>query len=99
LITWYTSHSFLKAYQKNPQLEQVFEDDIKELFGLRGRPFNEEHDKYNPYVFSRLIESALTWNEKNDGNKAESKNFKLILIHILQHNISKNKLLSFKRDL
>jgi hypothetical protein len=70
---------FFMMVSEHPELQERFENDIKDLLGVRR--LNPGREQYG-YVFIRLIESILLIKPKerslNEGD------FRLILLHILQ---------------
>jgi hypothetical protein len=64
---------FLEETAKNQVLQEIFEDDLKELFGIK------DTDRSNN-VLGRLVDALLSWDERKDPN-----NFRLGLIFILQN--------------
>lgn len=55
------------------ELTEIFEEDIKELFDMKGTG-------KDGIIFRRLIDNLLVWDEKD-----EPDNFRLLLTHILQN--------------
>jgi hypothetical protein len=75
---------FFEYLAKSKDLQKLFEDDIKELFGIidEGKNDKNEYD-FNPYILDRLVGSLLSWDFKKDPN-----NFRLSLMYGLQQIIS-----------
>ena len=106
---------FFECIANHPELQSIFEDDLKDLFGIRHNyeydlkkndPLladesirkSQEERKYiqnlkimgkNPkrgFMFERLISAALTWElDGEQTEKKDTKNFRLILLRILQN--------------
>jgi hypothetical protein len=106
---------FFECVANHPELQSIFEDDLKDLFGIRhnyeydlkkndplladdNAPKSQEERKYiqnlkimgkNPkrgFMFERLISAALTWDlNGKEKEKNDTKNFRLILLGILQN--------------
>lgn len=80
---------FFESIAESPELQEVIEDDIKELLFWRKKKIDKvQSENKKPLaidqtqaVFTRLIDAMLIWNERKDPN-----NFRLGLIYIL-HNI------------
>jgi hypothetical protein len=78
---------FFEYLAKSPELRNVFEDDLKELFGYIKTPRDrkkEDESEYNERnnILRRLIQSLFTWDMQNDPN-----NFRLGLIDDIQYDI------------
>jgi hypothetical protein len=79
---------FFESIAESPELQEVFEDDIKELLFWRKKKIDKvQSENKKPLaidqtqaVFTRLIDAMLIWNERKDPN-----NFRLGLIYILQN--------------
>jgi hypothetical protein len=85
---------FFKSISRYPELEEVFENDIKDLLGVRrGDP---EQDDYG-FIFSQLLRSILLIEEEIHSEQfeevADRKDFRLQLNQILQ------EIVSFKVDI
>jgi hypothetical protein len=75
---------FFEALATNSEVRELFEDDIKELFGYIREPRDENKEDENSYnvrlyIIRRLIDSLLTWDVEKDPD-----NFRLDLISGLQ---------------
>jgi hypothetical protein len=76
---------FLECIAKHPELQVVFENDLKELFGLA---HSETKGENGGVMFDRLISAALIWNpEAKDAEKKDTRNFRLTLLRIIQNNV------------
>jgi len=78
---------FLEAISKNPELQEEFDDDLKDLFGLR-YPEDLKNRGYNP-VIRRLTDAIIDWTERpiDDEEKLSSlrnSNLRLALMAIMQ---------------
>jgi mannose/cellobiose epimerase-like protein (N-acyl-D-glucosamine 2-epimerase family) len=79
---------FFESIAESPELQEVFEDDIKELLFWRKKKIDKvQSENKKPLtidqtqaVFTRLLDAMLIWNERKDPN-----NFRLALIYILQN--------------
>ena len=71
---------FFNEISKHPELQESFDDDIKDLLGVRR--YNPKNDNYG-FIFSNLIASILKI--KLLGEHLESDDFRLRLIQILQN--------------
>jgi hypothetical protein len=60
---------FLETVSKNPELQQVFDDDLKELFGIR-YPLEFKDKSYSP-IIRRLVEAMIFWTEGKNEIAAE----------------------------
>lgn len=70
---------FFEELAKDPELRDLFEEDIKELFGYIIGPDFDKHKEslpINPNIVRRFLESVLTWDIKKDPN-----NFRLDLLN------------------
>ncbi len=82
---------FFKYIAENDELRELFEDDIKELFGYIREPRNsiiiEDQSRYNErhYIIRRFLDPLLKWDIEKDPN-----NFRLDLFSALQQIISDN---------
>jgi hypothetical protein len=82
---------FFRSISRYPQLKEVFENDIKDLLGVRRE--NPQHDSYG-FIFSQLLRSILLVEIYNEGGEmhpspyqlasADYKDFRLRLNQILQ---------------
>ena len=72
--------TFFEYVSKNPELQQVFDDDIYEL--LLGGKENGSHDVV---IYRRFLESTIKWDWKSDPS-----NFRLTLLYTLQNVIFQN---------
>lgn len=87
---------FFEYLKDNDELRELYEDDIKELFGYIREPLDiaqENVSQYNErhYVIRRLLDSLLTWNIEKYPN-----NFRLDLLSALQRIIFDNITLIFQ---
>ena len=48
---------FLECIADYPEFQEIFEDDLKDLFGIR----NNSGTKHVGFMFKRLVKSALLW--------------------------------------
>ena len=65
---------FFEYLSKYPELSKLFEDDVKELFGVIKEPYDNTRENTNNYldrtdILRRLIESILTWDKKNESTQ------------------------------
>jgi len=69
---------FFEYLEKDPELRDLFEDDVKELFGYVRGPHYDKHkgSKVDHDIISRLLGSILKWDINQDPN-----NFRLDLIN------------------
>jgi hypothetical protein len=79
---------FLETVSENPELQKVFDDDLKELFGIR-YPAQLKNKSYSP-IIRRLTEAMINWREDTDETpyerrKHRNNNFRLALIAVMQH--------------
>ena len=87
---------FFEHMKDNDEIRQLFDNDIKELFGYIREPRNntiEDQSQYNErhYIIRRFLDSLLTWNIEKYPN-----NFRLDLLSALQRIIFDNITLIFQ---
>lgn len=78
-----TLAKFFKYLADNPELKNIYEEDIKELLGFIGK-----NAKYEDNLISRLLQSILDWDINNKPN-----DFRLELISSIQ-NVIYHKILN-----
>jgi len=89
---------FFECIAKNYKLRLLFEDDIKELLGIRRY---DPRSKYYAFMFDDLISAMLVWglnvptiptydSEREREKDCDRKNFRIRLINILQQIVQSN---------
>lgn len=76
---------FLDSISRHPQLQSVFDDDLKDLFGIRRNNSNAQN---RGFMFGKLMGGILTYEPYAIDNKVkDKKNFRIVLLHALQDGI------------
>ena len=76
---------FLDSVSRHPQLQSVFDDDLKDLFGIRRNNSNAQN---RGFMFGKLMGGILTYEPYAVDNKVKDKNnFRIVLLHALQYGI------------
>jgi hypothetical protein len=76
---------FLDSISKHPNLQSIFEDDLKDLFGIKR---NNPDAQNRGFMFGKLMTGIMSWDPLAIDPKVKDKrNFRLILLRILQRAI------------
>jgi hypothetical protein len=72
---------FVGTVGAHKELQRVFEDDLKDLFGIRRK--NPQKNAY-AFMLRILINSILEWDMKSEKSDVGRKNFRVKLLYLLQ---------------
>jgi hypothetical protein len=76
---------FLQSISKHPNLQSIFEDDLKDLFGIRR---NNPNAQNRGFMFAKLMTGIISWDPLAiDPRVKDKRNFRLTLLRILQEGI------------
>jgi hypothetical protein len=88
---------FLESVNGNKRLQELFEDDIKDLIGMRQ---SGDYDKlYTWSTFSRLIRAVLLDRYHDDTNEESAgDDYKMVLADILQQYVNEKLMFSLRKQ-